>query len=66
MSEPIRFQTTVNAEDSHRYADMRLRLILRQAVLDATDTTRDHITLDEVAQILEDEYTYLRKRMEGK
>jgi hypothetical protein len=61
MSEPILFQTTVKAEDAHRYPDMRLRLLLRQSWLNATE--HNELTLDEVLTILEDEKTYLEARM---
>lgn len=60
MRNPVMFQAEVTAEDCHKYADMRLRLVIRQAVLDATSA---ELTLDEALHILEDEHLYLEKRI---
>lgn len=58
--KPLMFHAEVKAEDSANYADMRLRLIIRQAYLDATLT---ELTLDEALAILEQETSYLEKRI---
>lgn len=61
MTEPIKFHAEVNAEDSSKYPDMRLRLLIRQAYLDATKY--NELTLDEALHILQDETDYLEKRI---
>lgn len=61
MSEPIKFHAEVNAEDSSKYPDMLLRLLIRQAYLDVTKY--NELTLDEVLHILQDETDYLERRM---
>lgn len=60
--ESIKFHTVVKAEDSHKYPDMRLRLLIREACLNAT---RDQLTIDEALSILRDEADYLEKRIAG-
>lgn len=60
----IKFMVQVNAEDAHRYPDIRLRLLLRQAWLNATEY--NELSLDEVLRILEDEKMYLESRMKNR
>lgn len=60
MIEPIRFHAEVKAEDSHKYADIRLRMIIRQAYLNATV---QELTVDEALKIIQDEAEYLENRI---
>ena len=57
----LKFMAEVVAEDVGQYADMRLRMIIRQAVMTAT---KAELSLDEAIEILENEALYLRKRIE--
>lgn len=58
----IRFNTEAIAEDSSKYDDMRLRLLIRQAVLNATS---GGLELDEAIEILENEALYMKNRIKG-
>jgi len=60
MNEPLMFHAAVKAEDCAQYDDMRLRMLIRRAWVDATEA---QLTLDEALHILEDEVMYLQKRM---
>ena len=56
MNEPIKMSVEVKAEDAHQYPDMRLKLLIRKAVQDAT---KYDMTIDTAATILQEEADYL-------
>ncbi len=59
--QPLRFKVEVEAEEVANYSDMRLRMIIRKAVVNAT---ANDLSLDEAIEVLENEALYLRKRLE--
>jgi hypothetical protein len=60
MSDPIMFHTEVKAEDAAKFPDMRLRLIIRQAVIYETGS---QMTIDEALAVLKAEAEYLENRI---
>lgn len=63
MTEPITISVQFKTEDAYKFPDVRLRLLIRQAILDITE--HDALTLDEAIRILEDEKVYLNKRLKS-
>jgi len=62
-TEAIKISVEFNVEEAYRFPDVRLRLLIRKAVLDATE--HDVLTIDEAIKIVEDEAEYLNKRLKS-